>query len=198
MSNIYVLQLKHQKYYIGKTKNTTKRIKQHFTGVGSQWTAIHHPISILKVIKDVDDFDEDKYTKIYMRKYGIDNVRGGSYVRMILANWQYRALKMEFRSANNECFVCGGGSHFAKDCRFKSKRPDFLEIDPTITRPCIGCQSWYHKANDCVELAKMDICYRCGQRDHWKITCVASVDINGHELRAHPIGHLMNSIKKLF
>ena len=79
-TNIYILKLKNNKYYIGKTNDVNKRFQQHVSGTGSSWTSTHEPIKILKVIENASQFDEDKYVKEYMNKYGIDNVRGGAYV----------------------------------------------------------------------------------------------------------------------
>lgn len=75
--NIYVLKLKNNKYYVGKTKSLINRMEDHLSGDGSAWTRKYKPISVEEFKKDCDDFDEDKYTKIYMGKYGIENVRGG-------------------------------------------------------------------------------------------------------------------------
>lgn len=35
---IYTLQLEKNKYYVGKTTNLEKRLKEHFNGFGSEWT----------------------------------------------------------------------------------------------------------------------------------------------------------------
>jgi len=80
MIYIYVLQLEKGKYYIGKTKNPHFRLESHFNLDGSEWKKLYKPIKILELISNCDDYDEDKYTRIYMDKYGIDNVRGGSFV----------------------------------------------------------------------------------------------------------------------
>ena len=70
MVYIYVLQLENNKYYIGKTKEPNFRINNHFNANGSSWTRKYKPLKVLKIIPDCDDFDEDKYVKIYMKKYG--------------------------------------------------------------------------------------------------------------------------------
>jgi hypothetical protein len=84
MVYIYVLKLENNKYYIGKTENPKIRLENHFSSNGSEWTKLYKPIKIIEIIPNCDNYDEDKYTKIYMDKYGIDNVRGGSYVQIEL------------------------------------------------------------------------------------------------------------------
>lgn len=189
---LYILKLEKQKYYIGKTKNIKTRITNHFEQNGSEWTKIYKPISVIKIISSCDEFDEDKYTKIYMRKYGIDNVRGGSYVKIVLHDFQYKALNIELRSSNDQCFKCGSKGHFVNQCFSNS------DNNTNIKRPCIGCKSWDHKPNNCDVLHNTNVCYRCGKEDHWKITCIEHTDINGYELKSHPIGYIGNMIKNLW
>ena len=116
--NIYILQLVKNKYYIGKTSNNVLfRFNQHVNGNGAKWTMIFKPVKIIEHFETFDKFDEDKYTKKYMDIYGIDNVRGGSYTKVVLDNWQIKALEYEFRTANNLCFICGKSGHFASGCK---------------------------------------------------------------------------------
>ena len=82
---IYILQLEQEKYYIGKTTNPTFRLQKHFTSSGSVWTKKYKPISVLEIIPNCDDYDEDKYTIKFMEKYGINNVRGGSFCEIKLS-----------------------------------------------------------------------------------------------------------------
>jgi len=65
----------------------------------------YKPISIIAKMDDVDVLDVDKYVKKYMICFGIDNVRGGSYIDEILPEFQRVALASEFETAmkNNEC-----------------------------------------------------------------------------------------------
>ena len=92
---IYILQLEKGKYYVGKTKNPYFRFENHFYSSGSEWTKLYKPIRILELIADCDDYDEDKYTLIYMDKYGIDNVRGGSFTTIELDKSTKNQLKNE-------------------------------------------------------------------------------------------------------
>ena len=113
---IYVLKLEKEKYYVGITKNPHFRLENHFTGKGASWTKRYRPIKLIKIISNCDSFDEDKYTKIYMKKYGIDNVRGGSYVQHELNSSVRQHLEKELRQINNACFVCGSFNHWANHC----------------------------------------------------------------------------------
>jgi hypothetical protein len=113
---IYVLELVGGKYYIGKTNNPGFRLEQHFHSGGSVWTKKYQPIRVLEIIENCDDYDEDKYTRIYMDKYGIDNVRGGSFCEEILDEVTIKMLEKMSNSTKNKCFICGMVGHFAKEC----------------------------------------------------------------------------------
>ena len=115
-TNIYVLKLEGGRYYVGKTDNVMKRYEQHVGGCGSAWTKKYRPISIEKTIKNASPFDEDKVTKEYMAKYGIDRVRGGSYCEIELSEFHKKVLKMEIWSAKDLCTGCGRSGHWVKDC----------------------------------------------------------------------------------
>lgn len=70
MTTIYILKCMHNKWYIGKTnRSLIERLNEHFINNGSEWTKIHPPIDVVQIITNVDEFDEDKYTKEYMKKY---------------------------------------------------------------------------------------------------------------------------------
>ena len=115
-TTIYVLRLEGGHYYIGKSDNVAARYQQHLNGKGSAWTRKYAPVALVKTIEGASPFDEDKITKEYMLKYGIDKVRGGSYVQLELSQFHMDALTMEIRGATDVCTQCGRAGHFVKDC----------------------------------------------------------------------------------
>jgi hypothetical protein len=76
----------------------------------------YSPIELIEFYKTENDFEEDVLTKKYMLKYGIDNVRGGSYIKIVLEDWQIKSLEQELRSVQNTCFNCGEPGHFVQNC----------------------------------------------------------------------------------
>ena len=120
MTDIYVLRLEDGNYYVVKSDNVENRYQQHCNGNGSAWTRKHKPISLEKTVKSTSPFDEDKVKKEYMSKYGIDKIRGGSYVQVELSEFHIEALKMEIWAAKDLCTQCGRPGHFIKDCYAKT------------------------------------------------------------------------------
>ena len=129
MVYIYVLELQQKKHYIGKTDNPKMRLDTQFQNKGSAWTKKYKPIQIIELIPDCDNFDEDKYTLKYMQKYGINNVRGGSFCQIKLSDNNIITLEQIIKSVTDKCYICGKNDHFAIDCKEKSVKTEKI---PTI------------------------------------------------------------------
>ena len=76
MLSIYVLLLENNKYYIGQTDHRNFKLDTH---IDLDWTNTYKPTQIIEFITGCDDSDNDKYTIKYIKKYGVTNVRGGSF-----------------------------------------------------------------------------------------------------------------------
>jgi cellular nucleic acid-binding protein len=161
-------------------------------GCGSAWTTLHKPIYIEEIVESNSPFDEDKITKEYMSRYGIDNVRGGSYVQTELSEFQKDALKIEIWAANNLCTRCGAAGHFAKDCYArKETSTKKIEVTYDLEWECEYCDRTFTTRFGCMQhercckekaLKKQGACYRCGRTSHYSPDCYASYHIDGYEL----------------
>ena len=116
-TNVYVLRCASGKRYVGKAADVQKRFQEHKNGNGSAWTNKYKPRIIEQIYKNVSPYEEDKITKETMGKYGINNVRGGTYCSIKLSDAQKESLEKEIRGAKDCCFKCGYKSHFASDCK---------------------------------------------------------------------------------
>jgi len=134
---IYILKCEDDKYYVGKTCKISERIEDHLFGEGSSWTKRYKPITVEDIKINCDKYDEDKFVLIYMEKYGIDNVRGGTYSSIELSEIQKEYIQKQITAANDLCFKCGKGGHFFKEC-------------PTIkSYECYRCGRKGHFADKC-------------------------------------------------
>lgn len=134
MMNFYALELDCNKYYVGKTsRDVSTRFEEHKYDNGSQWTAFYKPIKIIEHYQSDSQFEEDILTKKYMIKYGIDNVRGGSYTKMLLDDWQIKSLQHEFKSVSDCCYNCGKQGHFANACPLDNFQGTNEELEEKIT-----------------------------------------------------------------
>lgn len=166
LTNIYILRLQGGRYYVGKSDNVMKRYEQHIAGLGSAWTKKYKPISVEKVIENVSPFDEDKFTKEYMAKYGIDKVRGGTYVSVELDDFQKEALNTEIWGAQDKCTLCGRKGHFVKDC--------YAKTDVS------GNEIVYEDdSEDDSDESDTVTCYKCGREGHYSPDCYAKKHVDG-------------------
>lgn len=176
---IYILQLEQGKYYIGKTNNPQIRLDSHFQSNGSEWTKKYKPINVLEIIPNCDDYDEDKYTIMYMDKYGINNVRGGSFTSIKLDESTHKHLNKMSNSVNNKCFNCGEEGHFANKCNKMD------EEDEYIIWCCEYCDKEFDDKDTCEyheKYCKKDVCFRCGRNGHYASSCYATRHIKGYFL----------------
>jgi predicted GIY-YIG superfamily endonuclease len=188
-TNIYVLSLEGGRYYIGKSDDVIGRLQQHFNGSGSAWTKKYKPISLVKTIENVSPFEEDKITKEYMSKYGIEKVRGGSYVEVNLSNFHIDALKMEIWAAKDLCTQCGRAGHFVKDCHattdVSGNKIEYIEewVCEICNRTFTNKSLCSIHENTCKSRIKnKDTCYRCGRIGHYSSECYAKTNYKGYTL----------------
>lgn len=82
---LYVLALENDRFYAGLTSNLGRRIRQHFSGAGAEWTKRHRPLRVMHSINtgtqngQQAEAMEDEVVVALMVEYGIDNVRGGHF-----------------------------------------------------------------------------------------------------------------------
>ncbi len=204
MVSIYVLKLESNKFYIGKTNNDPEvRFAQHCDEARcTEWMKMYKPIEIIKTYKDCDDFDEDKHTLKYMSKYGIDNVRGGSFCEVNLPQDNISTIKKMIRGSNNRCFTCGSNEHFANKCNAPkdthlddSIASSDSESDPESSckhseslvrikspkspKPTLKSPNKRKRKREEDE----ELCYRCGRNNHCTASCYATYHRNGKKLK---------------
>jgi predicted GIY-YIG superfamily endonuclease len=76
---IYVLKLVDDRYYVGRTCNILRRIKEHFTEGGAIYTKKYKPLKVIDVEEEKTSDDEKIKTLSIMEKYGWEKVRGACW-----------------------------------------------------------------------------------------------------------------------
>lgn len=183
MVYVYILELEHNKYYVGRTINPNFRLNQHFNSYGTMWTIKYKPIKILELIPDCDDYDEDKYTLKFMKKYGIDNVRGGSFCTLEIDKSNLDTIKKMINGSADNCYECGENGHYASQC---NKKVRGIHNDITNYNSNSNFNSNYNYNNKKITKSRSminEICYRCGRKGHYASNCYAKRMVARHKYK---------------
>lgn len=194
-NTIYVLKLTDDNWYVGKTSDLSRRYQDHLNGKGSAWTKKYPPVSLEHSEPETSPLDEDRITKQWMMKYGLDKVRGGTYSSVRLEDDVIKFLNKEIRSAQDCCLRCGRPGHFITKCYAATDvHGKTLE---EIT--CIRCGRLNHSVDKCTYKTTVDRkkivdhisqttvpstmhCTRCGRSTHLTEDCKCKTTIDGKRL----------------
>jgi|TARA_B000000475_G_scaffold268709_1_gene261600 hypothetical protein len=89
---LYIYKLQCNKYYLGLSKDFISIFFKHFNDIQNDWINIYKPIQILDIFQFKTLNDLDYYVLYYMYKYGIDNVRGGSFNKIVFDSISYNNI----------------------------------------------------------------------------------------------------------
>ena len=180
---LYALKLQGNRVYVGTTeRHPTDRLDEHMNSAGSEWTRRYSPDGGYLWIRmipshGIPGLAEDAATKEMMLKYGIDNVRGGSYSHIHLDRHTLRLLNRELWHAQGNCVRCGRSGHWAEDC--------FARIDANGTDIASGTSSPSSSySSSSTNSPVRDACFRCGHTGHFASECYATWHVMGYRLPA--------------
>ena len=94
MGFIYVVKLHENKRYIYFTTDSDLQFWEFDKDI-SEFLYYYGALEIDRIIPNCDKYDTDKYVKKYMKEYGLDNVRGGSYNNLKLTNFEKEFIQKE-------------------------------------------------------------------------------------------------------
>ena len=102
---IFLVELEHNKYYVGCGSHPEKSFEEIREGLGPAWTQIHRPIRILQAIEFAPRKELDTYVRKWMLEYGVENVRGGSWEHVRLTDGDRQQLCGELTKQRG-CIIC--------------------------------------------------------------------------------------------
>ena len=93
MVDVYVLECEGGNYYVGRTEDGERRLRQHVLGKGAKWTKKHKPKRVVDYYRNMKPSDEKKITERMIKEHGARKVRGGPYVKTKMTQAELRALE---------------------------------------------------------------------------------------------------------
>lgn len=126
-----------------------------------------------------------------MIKYGIDNVRGGNYVKIELDIEEKKILQSELWGVKDLCKSCGQSGHFIKSCPLNIEKREAKEVKISeVSVSLFKCRKCYKEYKTkagydkhilkCGTKVKKDKsktkCKTCGNPGHKSTGCVVGTD----------------------
>jgi hypothetical protein len=150
MDYVVVISLNFNRFFIthATDKNFEYDLREVFLNrEGLIFLKVYIPIRIVAVINSKSPMDIDVFVKLFMAKYGINSVRGGSYRHLKLSTQAIEFIEAEIDETDTyRCKLCGGLYHNIKEC---SRFPRLYGIDYTTENDndAIDCISWKNIRN---------------------------------------------------
>lgn len=158
---LYALRIRHPDgrffIYVGKTHDIDRRLTEHSAGTGCYWTKTYDVEGVVETRDEDNEHGENNMVKEYMYKYGIDAVRGGSYLTLEFDQKTRDILQREIATDYNLCFTCFKPGHFATSCTNTYK----------VHRKCGTCSHTGHSGGVC----PFRQCFSCHQYGHFRDEC---------------------------
>jgi len=184
MVDIYVLECEGGNIYVGRTTNGIKRLKQHISGRGAEWTKLHKPTKILDYYENAKNSDEKKVTEQLIKKHGATRVRGGPYVKRKMTKAEIKKLEKKVgfkpvktvktikeKKSSYKCGRCGREGHNKTQCYAKTSVKSETVRSKKATR---------------VKKPVIKKCSRCGREGHTAGSCYAKSTVPGFKPKKPP------------
>jgi hypothetical protein len=165
MTYVYVLELNNNKYYVGKTvnpnlhfNNDNQTLYSNFydeiKSCAQTWINNYKPIKLLELIHFSSEYDENRYTFKYMKKYGIDNVRGGCFCELEFDMHTRRVLEISVNNYNYDDINDDLNNILVDDKNILIDNK--IELNNNIMKDSINYTSEYNNEISKVILEKVD------------------------------------------
>lgn len=116
--------------YVGETNNISSRWEDHINGT-CPVTKIYKPKRYIEITIRLDAYTERNVTLQYMREYGIDNVRGGPWTKLVMDFDTRKTIRQMICSEHGTCYRCNATDHYADTCTVATRTDHCRELIKT-------------------------------------------------------------------
>lgn len=94
-TSLFLIELEHGKYFAGASPDPIKALEAYREGLGEipSWLSIHRPLRLREVVAVAQSEELDAHVQEWMARYGVENVRGGSWTDVRLRDTDRQRIR---------------------------------------------------------------------------------------------------------